>query len=879
LFLLKGGTMIHLRSFRALAVIVTLGLATAWTGCGSSGNNSNHSGSSAGQDASGGTGGSAGLDATAGAGGQDGSQGGAGAGGLDASTDADAEAGPHGPGTALKVTDCGTTFTPPAQGVCDVTKSGTSGLMLQGTVLAPNEVFHGGEVLIAGNGIIQCVACDCSGNAAAADASVVTCAKGVISPGLINLHDHLTYANNPPANIGTTRYNDRTEWRTGAHGATKIPYSSGATKDQQLAAELRYVMSGTTSAAAAGGELGLLRNLDETNLKEGLSIQTVDTDTFPLDDSSGIQQTNNCNYGANRETAAQVASLDAYVPHIAEGIDLDAENELDCAMTSGTYDIVQPQTAIIHAVAAGAKEAAGIRAAHAMVVWSPRTNISLYGNTAPVTLYDNLGIPLALGPDWLLSGSMNMSRELACADSFNQKYLNHHFSDFDLWRMVTTNAAFGAGVEQGLGMLKPGYIADIAIFDGSTNTDHRAVIAGDAQSVALVLRAGKPLYGDDALVADPAIGGASCDTIDVCGVSKRACVSESGDTLAAIETAGTAVYPLFSCGGPPAGEPSCVPFRQGEYDGTITATDSDGDGIPDAQDDCPHIFNPIRPMDNGVQADADGDGEGDVCDPCPNDPTDSCAKPDPDDVDGDGWANGVDNCPKVANPDQKDSDGDGIGDACDGCKVANPGFSPCPVAITAVRNPKDPDHPAVGTVVTLDGLYVTALRPNTGSSRGFYVQDSSLQPFTGIFVFTGSSAPGVAVGNKVSIAGTYDEYYDQSEIDTPTVNIEDPGTTLPFGPIVIANPADVATGGSKAEGYESMLLEIDNVAVTVTNPDAPSNYGEFEVTGGLRIGNLLYPTLANTFAVGTTFTTLVGIETYTFSDYKMEPRGAADVVQ
>ena len=34
------------------------------------------------------------------------------------------------------------------------------------------------------------------------------------------------------------------------------------------------------------------------------------------------------------------------------------------------------------------------------------------------------------------------------------------------------------------------------------------------------------------------------------------------------------------------------------------------------------------------------------------------------DFDCDGIANGLDNCPAVANPDQKDTDGNGIGDAC-----------------------------------------------------------------------------------------------------------------------------------------------------------------------------------------------------------------------
>ena len=35
------------------------------------------------------------------------------------------------------------------------------------------------------------------------------------------------------------------------------------------------------------------------------------------------------------------------------------------------------------------------------------------------------------------------------------------------------------------------------------------------------------------------------------------------------------------------------------YTGAGVADDSDGDGIPDASDDCPNVFNPIRPMDNG----------------------------------------------------------------------------------------------------------------------------------------------------------------------------------------------------------------------------------------------------------------------------------------
>jgi len=71
--------------------------------------------------------------------------------------------------------------------------------------------------------------------------------------------------------------------------------------------------------------------------------------------------------------------------------------------------------------------------------------------------------------------------------------------------------------------------------------------------------------------------------------------------------------------------------------------DLDGDGVVNAEDNCPLSANPD-------QLDMDHDGIGNICD---------------DDVDGDEFANADDNCPEAANPLQSDGDLDGIGDACD----------------------------------------------------------------------------------------------------------------------------------------------------------------------------------------------------------------------
>ena len=90
-------------------------------------------------------------------------------------------------------------------------------------------------------------------------------------------------------------------------------------------------------------------------------------------------------------------------------------------------------------------------------------------------------------------------------------------------------------------------------------------------------------------------------------------------------------------------------------DSSPNGPDSDGDGIPDATDNCPNVSNP-------AQIDSDGDGQGDACDATPNGP----------DGDGDGVPDDTDNCPTVGNPSQTDTDGDGVGDACDSTRGGPP---------------------------------------------------------------------------------------------------------------------------------------------------------------------------------------------------------------
>ena len=88
---------------------------------------------------------------------------------------------------------------------------------------------------------------------------------------------------------------------------------------------------------------------------------------------------------------------------------------------------------------------------------------------------------------------------------------------------------------------------------------------------------------------------------------------------------------------------------------TSFAGDCDGDGVANGTDNCLAVPNPD-------QADSDADGRGDACDNCT-----AVANPLQQDFDGDGRGDACDNCPLVINPNQQDADGDGKGEVCDNC--------------------------------------------------------------------------------------------------------------------------------------------------------------------------------------------------------------------
>ena len=122
--------------------------------------------------------------------------------------------------------------------------------------------------------------------------------------------------------------------------------------------------------------------------------------------------------------------------------------------------------------------------------------------------------------------------------------------------------------------------------------------------------------------------------------------------------------------------------------------DDDGDGVADGDDNCPLTANED-------QADGDQDGFGDSCDfGCFISEVEGWEE------DCDGLPDDLDNCPVDANPEQADSDQDGLGDACDSDDDGD-GVPDDPDNCPLVSNPdqKDLDQDGVGDLCDgdLDG--------------------------------------------------------------------------------------------------------------------------------------------------------------------------------
>ena len=195
--------------------------------------------------------------------------------------------------------------------------------------------------------------------------------------------------------------------------------------------------------------------------------------------------------------------------------------------------------------------------------------------------------------------------------------------------------------------------------------------------------------------------------------------------------------------------------------------------------------------------------------------------------------------------------------------------------ITAISSIQDvtglgsDESPLNGQVVTIEGI-ISAESGAYGSS--YYVQDAEAK-WSGIMVYDGDHPN--TYGMKVQVTGTVSEYYGLTELTNVTEFVVVDSNRVEVNPITVTT-GEIATGSDDAEAYEGVLVKVVNASIT--SPE--NNYGEWKIDDGS--GEVMVDDAADYYFTPSKYSSVqsvVGPLSYSYSEYRIYPRGAWDIIE
>ena len=329
-------------------------------------------------------------------------------------------------------------------------------------------------------------------------ADTIECNDSYISPGFVNAHEHPPYSAGKPGPNVLPVYENRYQWQGRAGDQYKeIAYSRVENDAQLYWVELRHLLAGTTTIAGNGAVPGLVKNVGTGDRTDGFVYQ-ADMNTFPFPQAIDAFKKLPWPYqGPSFEPeltdGADVTS--AYVPHIAEGTDkisrLEAEFFLDFVEENPGR-----RYAMIHGVGLSSSSVPRMQSLDVTLVWSPRSNLSLYGATVDLShLFEN-DVRIALSTDWSYSGSYNMLESFRCARYVAENQRHGSLSAQNLWQMATENGAYALNLEQSVGSLEPGFAADLVILRARSDKLYDDLVSSGVSDVVATFVDGKLVTGN-----------------------------------------------------------------------------------------------------------------------------------------------------------------------------------------------------------------------------------------------------------------------------------------------------------------------------------------------------------------------------------------------
>jgi 5-methylthioadenosine/S-adenosylhomocysteine deaminase len=362
------------------------------------------------------------------------------------------------------------------------------------TMDAAYSILDQGAIYIDAGRIVAIQPSGMAPPAAYEDAPVIE-TEGTIYPGLIELHNHLRYNFLRTWDI-PQRYTNRKQWIGTPEYRKRIsgPIEVLGRTPEYMEAIIRFVeskslISGVTTTQGIplyqkDGSFtyyqGIVRYAEKSGEADLPDAVSHLADVEAVDDAAFLARLQQCT---------------CMLLHLSEGTDDLAHSHFTALHMPGDTWAITPALAGIHSLALTQTDFQTLQAHGGAMVWSPLSNMLLYGNTADVKAAKASGVRIALGADWSPSGSKNLLGELKVAHIYSIAHDNL-FSDRELVSMVTTTAAQILQWDKALGSIETGKHADLLVIADDDDEPYGSLLHAHESDIALVVINGVPRYGD-----------------------------------------------------------------------------------------------------------------------------------------------------------------------------------------------------------------------------------------------------------------------------------------------------------------------------------------------------------------------------------------------
>ena len=422
--------------------------------------------------------------------------------------------------------------------VCVGQASAQRSYAISGTIVTARGVVENGTILVADDRIQ-----DVGASVKVPKDTQTIRVDGVVFPGLIDLHNHLVWNVFPRWRLKSPVAN-RYEWQAlpendaELNGPEAALIAGGNGCDMERYAEVKALLGGATSVVGSYGPSpsdphrndcvkGLARNLDVFSglYADQINTEPLRSETFPFE--IPWERAN-----AIRD-ALDSRQLRAVLFHVGEGKDAASRREFLMLKARG---FLRPGVTIVHGVGLREPDFREMAANGVRLVWSPKSNLELYGTTADVASALAANVAVALAPDWSLTGSSGMLDELRVAAAWSRQHAQSLKED-SLYQMVTSQPARLAAISDRIGSLAPGMMADFIVLPKSGSSPLSALLESRPGTVELVVVGGKPLLGTPEYL-EKFPGAKDLDFVTVCGQRKALNVRQDigGESWTALQT-------------------------------------------------------------------------------------------------------------------------------------------------------------------------------------------------------------------------------------------------------------------------------------------------------------------------------------------------------